>query len=161
MCDSLLLDIKGLDMTVLFWLSDAQWAAIEPHLPLGRPGVKPRRNRAVISGIIHVLRIGCRWRDCPAVYGPHTTIYNRFNRWSKRGVWQALLTRLTTFDAAEQQSIDSTTSKAHRCAAGGKGGATSRPSAAVGEAERPRSTPSLTAAGGCSPLTSAQASGAT
>ena len=135
-------------MSDLFWLSDKQWAAIEPYLPLDRPGVKPRRNRAVISGIIHVLRVGCRWRDCPAFYGPHTTIYNRFNRWSKRGIWQALLARLVVFDAADQQSIDSTTAKAHRCAAGGKGGPNSRPSAAAEAAAPPRSTPSPTAVDG-------------
>lgn len=135
-------------MSVLFWLSDEQWAAIEPHLPLDRPGVKPRRNREVISGIIHVQRIGCRWRDCPAAYGPHTTIYNRFNRWSKRGIWQALLARLTVFDAAEQQSIDSTTTKAHRCAAGGKGGTKIRPSAAAEAAGPRKSTLSPTAMGG-------------
>ena len=70
-------------MSNLFWLSDEQWAALEPRIPMNRPGVKPKRNREVISGIIHVLHIGCRWEDCPAEYGPHTTIYNRFNRWSK------------------------------------------------------------------------------
>ncbi|GGC74202.1 transposase [Siccirubricoccus deserti] len=135
-------------MSVLFWLSDEQWSAIAPHLPRNRPGVKPRRNREVISGIIHVQRVGCRWRDCPAEYGPHTTIYSRFNRWSKRGVWQALLARLTVFDAAGQQSIDSTTTKAHRCAAGGQGGPKPRPSAAAGAVGPPRSTPSPTSAGG-------------
>ena len=65
----------------LFWLSDEAWAAIEPHLPRGRPG-KPRvDDRTVISGILHVLKTGCRWRDVPAAYGPPTTIYNRYNRW--------------------------------------------------------------------------------
>ena len=68
-------------MTHLFWLSDDAWAAIEPHLPRGKPG-KPRvDDRRVISGILHILKTGCRWRDCPSEYGPHTTIYNRYNRW--------------------------------------------------------------------------------
>jgi len=132
-------------MAVLFWLSNEQWAAMEPHLPRNRPGVRPRRNREVISGILHVLRVGCRWRDCPAAYGPHTTIYNRFNRWSKRGIWQAMFTSLAAFDAAEQQSIDSTTAKAHRCAAGGKGGPSAKLSAAAVAVGRRRSTPSPTA----------------
>src|SRR3974390_1958006 len=57
-------------MTHLFWLSDDAWAAIEPHLPQGKPG-KPRvDDRRVISGILHVLKTGCRWRDCPSKYGP-------------------------------------------------------------------------------------------
>src|ERR1700754_2454594 len=74
-------------MSNLFWLNDQQLARIEAAIPKKRPGVKPRRNREVISGIIHVLKIGCRWEDCPADYGPYTTIYNRFNRWSKSGIW--------------------------------------------------------------------------
>ena len=73
-------------MAHLFWLSDKAWAAIEPHLPQGLPG-KPRvDDRRVISGILHVLKTGCRWRDVPAAYGPPTTIYNRFTRWSYRGI---------------------------------------------------------------------------
>src|ERR1700733_14682104 len=81
--------------------------------------VKPKRNREVISGIIRVLHIRCRWCDCSG--GPPTTIYNRFNRWSKAGIWQTILARLVTFEAAAVQNIASTTAKAHRCAAGGKG----------------------------------------
>ena len=77
-------------MTRLFWLSDEAWAAIDPHLPRGKPG-KPRvDDRRVISGILHVLKTGCRWRDVPPEYGPATTIYNRYNRWSQRGLWQRL-----------------------------------------------------------------------
>ena len=134
-------------MANLFWLSDKQWATIEPRIPMHRPGVKPRRNRQVISGIIHVLHIGCRWEDCPPEYGPHTTVYNRFNRWSKAGIWQTILSGLAVFDASEVQSIDSTTSKAHRCAAGGKGGLNVRRLAEAAVAERRKSTPSWTNAG--------------
>ncbi len=131
-------------MSNLFWLSDEQWAALEPLIPMNRRGVKPRRNREVISGIIHVLRIGCRWEDCPAQYGPHTTVYNRFNRWSKAGIWHTILSGLVKFDAAAVQCIDSTTAKAHRCAAGGKGGLKNRRSAEVEADARPRFTPSST-----------------
>ena len=60
-----------------FWLSDAQWAAIEPHLPSKRPGAQPKNNRRVISGIVHMLKHGGRWQDVPDCYGPPTTIYNR------------------------------------------------------------------------------------
>ena len=68
-----------LAMTHLLWLSDAAWAAVDMHLPRGRPG-KPRvDDRRVISGILHVLETGCRWRDVPAAYGPLTTIYKRYN----------------------------------------------------------------------------------
>ena len=69
----------------LFWLSAEAWAAIEPHLPKNQPGARRVDDRRVISGILHVLKVGCRWCDCPTDYGPSTTIYNRFNRWSRRG----------------------------------------------------------------------------
>jgi transposase len=120
-----------------YWLSDQQWVAIEPLIPMNRRGVKPGRNREVISGILHVLKFGCRWRDCPEIYGPHTTIYNRFNRWSKAGIWDTMLQSLVTMEAADLQCIDSTTSKAHRCSAGGKGGADKQ---AIGRSRGGRTT---------------------
>ena len=70
-----------------FWLSDRAWAAIAPLLPTNQPGARRVDDRRVISGIIHALRSGCRRKDCPAVYGPPTTICNRFNRWSRKGLW--------------------------------------------------------------------------
>src|SRR5262249_40103789 len=65
----------------LFWLSDEQWKRIEPRLPTDVRGVERVDDRRVISGIVHVLKSGCRWCDCPPEYGPPTTIYNRFVRW--------------------------------------------------------------------------------
>jgi len=61
----------------LFWLPDEAWAAIEPHLPKNQPGARRVDDRGVISGILHVLKVGCRWCDCPAEYGPSTTVCNR------------------------------------------------------------------------------------
>lgn len=105
-----------------FWLSDRQWAVLEPLIPMNRRGVKPRRNREVISGILHVLKVGCRWRDCPEVYGLPTTVYNRFNRWSKDGIWQTMQEALVDPGSAGSQSIDRAAAKAPRCVAGGKEG---------------------------------------
>ncbi len=65
----------------LFWLSDEQWKRIEPLLPTDVRSVERVDYRRVISGIVHVLKSGCRWCDCPPEYGPPTTIYNRFVRW--------------------------------------------------------------------------------
>lgn len=127
-----------------FWLNDTQWAAIEPLLPKNRPGARRVDDRRVISGIVHVLKAGCRWQDCPAHYGPPTTIYNRFHRWSARGLWQKLFRALVTVSPDDIHLIDSTTAKAHRSAAGGKGGRRSRRSGARGVAVRPRSTLSST-----------------
>ena len=111
----------------LFWLSEEQWARIEPHLPNDVRGVERADDRRVISGIIHVLKSGCRWCDCPPEYGPHTTIYNRFARWAERGIWENLFRKLAgSGRSADTQMIDSTHVKAHRSAAGGKGGSRNR-----------------------------------
>ena len=83
-----------------FWLSDQQFALIQPHLPYRAAGRRRADDRRIISGILHVLQSGCRWQDCPDVYGPHTTVYNRFNRWSQRGIWQYLFAALTSELAA-------------------------------------------------------------
>ena len=81
-------------MTGEFWLDDRQWAAIEPLLPKNQPGAHRKDDRRIISGIVHVLKVGCRWQDCPSVYGPPTTIYNRFHRWARRGIWRQLFAAL-------------------------------------------------------------------
>ena len=115
----------------LFWLNDRQWARIEPHLPTGLTGPDRDDDRRIISGIIHMLQSGARWRDCPREYGPYTTVYNRFNRWAKRGRWCAIFEALAKpCKDAVALSLDSTSIKAHRCASGGKGGSTIRQSAA-------------------------------
>jgi transposase len=107
----------------LFWLTDEQWAKIAPLLPTDVRGKARVDDRRVISGILHVLKSGCRWCDCPPEYGPPTTIYNRFVRWAKRGVWERMFEELSRRGrSAETQMIDSTHIKAHRSAAGGKGG---------------------------------------
>lgn len=134
-----------------FWLNDAQWAVIEPLLP--RLGGKPRvDDRRVISGILHRYREGLRWRTIPAEYGPRTTLFNRFNRWSEKGIWQALLAALAACDdPPEIAMVDSTAVRAHRSAAGAKGGSGTRPSAARVAARRPRSTRSPTAPAASTP----------
>lgn len=126
-------------MSRLFWLSDEAWAAIEPHLPTNQPGAHRTDDRRVISGIIHVLRSGCRWQDCPACYGPPTTIYNRFHRWSARGIWRRLFDALVQTNDRDIHMIDSTTAKAHRSAAGGKGGRMVKQSVARAAADRQKS----------------------
>jgi transposase len=128
-------------MKGLYWLSDAEWSRIEPLMPRGRRGARRVDDRRVISGIMHMLRSGARWRDCPAAYGPYTTIYNRFNRWSRQGVWFEIFEALTgSTGVIGTAAIDSTILKAHRSAAGGKGGPSSKPSAARGAGDRRSST---------------------
>jgi transposase len=127
-----------------FWLNDAQWAVIEPLLPSfgGKPRVDDRR---IISGILHRYREGLRWRTIPAEYGPRTTLFNRFNRWSKKGIWQALLAALAACDdPPEIAMVDSTAVRAHRSAAGAKGGSRIKPSVARAVVRPPKSTRSPT-----------------
>lgn len=125
----------------LFWLDDDQWRQIEPHLPTDVRGKDRVDDRRVISGILHVLRSGCRWKDCPPEYGPHTTIYNRFTRWAERGIWERLLRALAGRGRSSQtQMIDSTHIKVHRSAAGGKGGRRDRRLAALAAGATRRST---------------------
>lgn len=114
-------------MSRLFWLNDDQWSKIEPLLP--HYGSPPHvDDRRILSGIIHVLRCGCRWCDCPVDYGPYTTVYNRFDRWSRKGIWQRIYAALTGDQRTPRQLLaDSTHIKAHRSAAGrSRGGRTAK-----------------------------------
>jgi len=137
-------------MPEIYMLSDQAWAKIDPLLPKIYAGARRKDDRLVISGIVHVLRSGCRWQDCPSAYGPHTTIYNRFNRWSRRGLWQDIFDTLVEAIPNDTRSIDSTSIKVHRSAAGGKGGPKLRPSAVREADEPPKSMRFLTAKAGCS-----------
>ena len=103
-------------MSDLFWLSDAQMARLERFFPKshGKPRVDDRR---VLSGIIFINRNGLRWRDAPKEYGPHKTLYNRWKRWSDKGIFAQILVGLAA-DHGEEKTvmIDATYLKAHRTA---------------------------------------------
>ena len=103
-------------MSNLFWLSEAQMSRLQPFFPKshGKPRVDDRR---VLSGIIFVNRNGLRWRDAPKEYGPAKTLYNRWKRWSDRGVFARMMEGLSS-EAATPKAvmIDATYLKAHRTA---------------------------------------------
>ena len=124
-----------------FWLTDAQFARMAPHLPTDTRG-KPRvDDRRVISGIVQVLKSGGRWVDAPGVYGPRKTLYNRYVRWAAKGVWVDLFQALARAGGPPAHLfIDSSAVKAHRSASGAKGGNTRRLSADRAADARPRST---------------------
>jgi transposase len=100
-------------MSDLYWLTDEQMERLQPHFPKshGRPRVDDRR---VLSGIIFVNRNGLRWRDAPAAYGPHKTLYKR---WSEAGVFIRMMQGLSGGKAERRTvMIDATYLKAHRTA---------------------------------------------
>lgn len=103
-------------MSDLFWLSKSQLNKIKPYFPPSR-GVPRVDDLRVISGIIHVLRRGLQWRDAPKEYGPHKTLYNRFIRWSRMGVFNQIFAELAAkAGKPEGLMIDATHLKAHRTA---------------------------------------------
>lgn len=129
-------------MSDYFWLSDEQFRRLAPLLPTDTRGVPRVDDRRVISGIVHVLKSGGRWADAPAVYGPRKTLYNRFVRWAAKGVWTDIFHALASAGGPPAEVlIDSSAVKAHRCAAGGKGGSAARRSAGRAADEPPRSMP--------------------
>ena len=110
-----------------FWLSEAQFARLQPRLPTAPRGGRRVDDRRVISGIVHVLQSGCRWRAAPPVYGPSKTLYNRFVRWARKGVWEGVFTALATAGGPpETLMLDATYVKVPRAAGGGRKGGRSR-----------------------------------
>ena len=83
-----------------FWLSDDQFSRLQPLLPNKPRGVPRVDDRRVISGIVHVIRNGLMWKDAPSIYGPPKTLYNRFVRWSKAGVFDRIFAELAAESAA-------------------------------------------------------------
>ena len=113
-------------MSGQFWLTREQVERLRPHFPKARgtPRVDARR---VLSGILHVLRNGLRWQDAPAVYGPHKTLYNRFVRWSRLGVFARIFRDLAQPGRdGDTIMMDSTHLKVHRTAASLKKGGPAR-----------------------------------
>jgi putative transposase len=102
---------------ILFWLTQAQRARMKPHFPMSH-GVPRVDDLRVVTGIIHVIKRGLQWRDAPAEYGPPKTLYNRFVRWSRMGVFDKIFAGLAADEGVpEQLQIDATHLKAHRTAA--------------------------------------------
>lgn len=108
-------------------LTDAQWAVLEPLLPIGRkPGRPPKwAKRQLINGIRWRVRVGAPWRDVPVIYGSWQAVYGLFRRWQRAGVWARILGRLQArADAAGlimwKVSVDSTIAWAHQHAAGAR-----------------------------------------
>ena len=104
-------------MSDLFWLTDAQMARLAPFFPRshGKPRVDDRR---VLSGILYVIKHGLQWKDAPREYGPHKTLYNRFIRWSRLGVFDKIFAELAeNHETIERVMISVNHLKAQRTSA--------------------------------------------
>ena len=101
-------------------LTDFEWSVIEPLLPMDRRGPKPQNNRQIINGMFYILRTGSPWRDLPERYGPYTSVYNRFNRWRKAGIWDKLMDAIVKAHDGRVQMIDSSIVRVHQHASGVK-----------------------------------------
>jgi len=121
-------------------LSDAEWKRIEGILPV-RTGPRSKRgDRDFVNAVIWRVRTGVPWRDLPERFGSWKTVYNRFDRWSKAGIWKRIFEELAIEVDEAGSLLDATIVRAHQDAAGGKGGSDAIIWAALEEAFRPRST---------------------
>jgi transposase len=109
-------------------LTSAQWRRIEQLVP-GKDGDKGRHgedNRLFVDAVLWIARSGAPWRDLPEELGNWNSVFQRFRRWAKKGVWQRVFNALIENPDFEYLIIDSTIVRAHQHAAGAKGGAKMR-----------------------------------
>jgi len=127
-------------------ITDAEWERIEHLLP-GRPGQTgwlAKDNRLFLDAVLYVARTGIPWRDLPERFGNWNSVWRRFDRWSRSGVWQRVFDALQDPDL-EWLILDSTVVRAHPCAAGAKkepmeaAVSPSKPWAAAGVVSAPKS----------------------
>lgn len=103
-------------------LTDEEYEKIKDLLPgsegdVGRHG---EDNRLFINAVMWIARSGAPWRDLPERFGKWNTVFQRFNRWSKKGVWEDIFHALGKQSELEELMIDSTIIRAHQHAAGAK-----------------------------------------
>jgi transposase len=124
-------------------LTDEQWLAIKDLLPGKKcdPGRTAANNRRFVNAVLWLARTGAPWRDLPARFDKWNSVFQRYNRWCRRGVWQRILEALGGDPDLEHLLLDSTTVRAHQHAAGAKGGSKTKRLGGREAAGRPRFTP--------------------
>jgi len=105
-------------------LSDEQWNRVASHLPgkPGDPGRSAADNRMFLEAVLWIARVGAPWRDLPEMFGKWNSVFQRFSRWAKKGVFERLFALLSGDPDFEYALIDGTIVKVHRHGAGAKGG---------------------------------------
>ena len=111
-------------------LTDEQWALIQPHClgQVGQPGQTGRNTRLFVEAVLWIARTGSPWRDLPDEFGKSNTVFKRFRRWVRSGIFIRIFNMLSDDPEFEYAMIDGTISKVHRHGQGAKGGPKIRPS---------------------------------
>jgi transposase len=123
-------------------ISEEHWDRIKGFLPgqAGDPGVTAQDNRLFVNAVLWIAKTGAPWRDLPERFGRWGSVWKRFDRWAKKGVWKRVFAEFQDPDL-EWVILDSTVIRAHQHAAGAEEtGASIRPWAVPGAASAPRST---------------------
>lgn len=105
-------------------LRNDQWNQIKGLLPGKKsdPGRTARNNRLFVDAVLWIARTGAHWRELPEQFGDWNSVFQRYNRWSKAGVWESVFRALSGDPDFEYVMIDSTIVRAHQHSAGAKGG---------------------------------------
>lgn len=117
-------------------LRDDQWERIAPLLPgkVGDPGRSVVDNRLFLEAVLWIVRVGSPWRDLPEAFGHWNSVFHRFRRWAKAGVFDKVFTALSDAGDFEYAIIDGTIVRVHQHGTGARGGLRLRPLAAPGVA---------------------------
>lgn len=113
-----------------FVITDRSWDSIEPLLPgtTRDRGVTAKNNRLFFEAVLWKVRVGGPWRDLPPGFGQWNSIFRRFRRWARRGVFERIFEALSGDRDFEYVLVDGTIIGAHQKASGAKGGLSIRPS---------------------------------
>ena len=118
-------------------LRDDQWHKIKDLLSGKKSdvGCTAKDNRRFVDGVLWIARTGAHWRELPKEFGKWNTVFQRYNRWSKTGVWERVFKAMSADPDFEYTMIDSTIVRAHQHSTGAKGGITRRKPLAVQKAD--------------------------
>ena len=108
-------------------ISDERWERLAPLLPgkTSDPGRTARCNRLFLDAVLWIGHTGAPWLDLPDRFGKANSVFQRFNRWAKKGVWASLFDTLQEPDL-DWLLLDSTSVRAHQHAAGAQKGGSRR-----------------------------------
>ena len=111
-------------------LRDEQWERLAPLLPgkVGDPGQSAADNRLFLEAVLWVARVGAPWRDLPESFGKWNSVFQRFRRWARRGVFEQIFTVLSEDADFEYVIVDGTIVRVHQHGTGARGGPRIRPS---------------------------------